>query len=279
MSLAGTKVYKIVGKSAIYIILLFITFLALLPFLWMLSSSLKPGGEVFSVPIKWIPVPARWENYMEALSKGSMLRYYLNSIIVSGATVTIRIVICSLAAYGLSKFKFPGRGIIFAFILSTLMIPAEVIIVPLFLSVKAIGWLDSYLGLIIPLSVSAFGVFIMRQHMISIPDDLIYSARIDGTSEIGIFFRLIMPLSSASILALGIFTFIESWDNLLWPLVIVTSDKLKTLALGLAAFENAYMTNYAYVMAVASVATIPMIIAYSFFQKYFIEGIALSGFK
>jgi multiple sugar transport system permease protein len=266
-------------KTIFYIVIIGGALLAILPFVWMLSSSLKSANEVFKIPIQWIPFPPRWANYSEALSKGDMVLYYLNSIFVSGATVAIRILVCSLAGYGLIKFQFPGRGLIFVFILSTLMIPAEVILVPLFLTVKGLGWLDTYQGLILPLSVSAFGVFIMRQHIQAIPDDLISSARIDGSSELNIFFRIIIPLSAASLVALGIFTFIESWDNLIWPLVIVASDRMKTLTLGIAAFENTYKTNYAYVMAVASVATIPIIITYAIFQRYFIEGITLSGFK
>jgi len=266
-------------KVVLYVVLIFGALVLLLPFLWMLSTSLKSANDVFQVPLRWIPARPQWNNYPDALKKGSMVLYFFNSIVVSGATVLIRLFICALAGWGLAKFEFRGRSIIFGFILSTLMVPFEIIIVPLYLTAKALGWLNSYQGLIVPLSVSAFGVFIMRQHLLSIPDELISSARIDGASEFRIFSELAVPLSSAALIALGIFTFIESWDNLLWPLVVVSKDSMRTIALGLASFENAYMTNYGQLMAIAVIATVPIVLAYAAFQRYFIEGIAMTGFK
>jgi multiple sugar transport system permease protein len=270
---------RLAGKAFLYLVLLLGALVLVLPFLWMVSTSLKSANDVFKIPPQWIPAPAQWRNYPDALQKGNMPLYFLNSILVSGVTVLIRLFICAMAGYGLAKFEFQGRSVIFGFILSTLMIPFEIIIVPLYLTAKALGWLNTYQGLIIPLSVSAFGVFIMRQHLLSIPDDLMNSARIDGASEFRIFIELVMPLSSAALIALGIFTFIESWDNLLWPLVVVSKDSMRTIALGLASFENAYMTNYGHLMAVAFIATAPIIIAYAIFQRFFIEGIAMTGFK
>jgi multiple sugar transport system permease protein len=272
-------VRKWTGRVVLYLVLLFGALVLILPFLWMVSTSLKTANDVFKIPLQWVPVPAQWRNYPDALQKGNMPLYFLNSILVSGSTVFIRLFVCAMAGYGLAKFEFRGRSLIFGFILSTLMIPFEIIIVPLYLTAKALGWLNTYQGLIIPLSVSAFGVFIMRQHLLSVPEDLMNSARIDGASEFRIFIELAMPLSSAALIALGIFTFIESWDNLLWPLVVVSKDSMRTIALGLASFENAYMTNYGHLMAVAFIATVPIIIVYAIFQRFFIEGIAMTGFK
>ena len=252
-------IQRSVWKFVLYAVLIFGAVVLILPFLWMLSTSLKKANDVFQVPLRWIPAPPQWNNYPDALKKGSMVLYFINSTAVSGATVLIRLFICAMAGWGLAKFEFRGRPFIFAFILSTLMVPFEIIIVPLYLTAKAFGWLNSYQGLIVPLSVSAFGVFIMRQHLLSIPDELISSARIDGASEFRIFSELAVPLSSAALIALGIFTFIESWDNLLWPLVVVSKDSMRTIALGLASFENAYMTNYGQLMAIAVIATVPIV--------------------
>lgn len=279
MSIHSRKLPRSLWKAVFSVVLIFGALVMILPFLWMLSTSLKSANDVFQIPLQWIPANPRWNNYPDALKKGNMILYFFNSIVVAGATVLIRLFVCAMAGWGLAKFEFRGRSVIFAFILSTLMVPFEIIIVPLYLTAKALGWLNSYQGLIVPLSVSAFGVFIMRQHLLSIPDELMHSGRIDGATEFRIFFELAVPLSSSALIALGIFTFIESWDNLLWPLVVVSKDSMRTIALGLASFENAYMTNYGQLMAIAVIATVPIVLAYAAFQRYFIEGIAMTGFK
>lgn len=253
--------------------------LMLIPFFWMISTSLKQAVEVFRVPIQWIPETPQWQNYPEGLARRDFGRYFLNSTVVAVTVTASTLFFASLAGFGLAKYDFLGRNVIFVGILSTLMIPFQVIMIPVFLLVRDLGWLDTYTGLIVPQAMTAFGVFLVRQYVITLPDSLLDAARIDGASEPGIFFRIILPLCKPVLSVLAIFTFRSSWDSLLWPLIVISTDRLRTLPLGLSMFISDYDIEDHLMMAVAVAASLPVFILFMAAQKYFTEGIAISGMK
>jgi ABC-type glycerol-3-phosphate transport system permease component len=251
----------------------------LLPILWMISTSLKPLRDVFALPIEWIPRPPQWGNYPAAWSQFPFARYFLNSFIVSAAVTVLNVFLAGLAGYSLAKYRYFGQRALFIAILSTLMLPIEVVMVPTFLIAKTLGWLNSYQGLIIPVVADAFGIFLMRQFMLGLPDSLVEAARIDGAGELGTYFRIVVPLIWPAVLTLAIFTWRETWDAFVWPFIIITSDTLRTVPIGLQRFQEQYVTTYNSVMAISTIAMIPMVLLFFFFQRAFIRGIALSGLK
>ncbi len=264
---------------AAFCVLAAVACITLLPFYWMFSSSLRTMETMFSIPIQWIPSPPNWESYVLAWKAQDFTRYFLNSGFVAIAITLSNLLLCSLAGYSLTKFQYRGRGLTFLLILSTMMLPLEVTMVPLFLIVKRLDWANSYQGLIVPFLVDGFGVFLMRQYMLSIPKDLIDSARIDGASELRIFWTIILPLCRPALVALAVFTFREAWDMYIWPLIIITKDSLRTLPLGISLFMSSYGTSWDQLMAIAVLGTLPMILLFFFLQRAFIQGIAATGLK
>jgi multiple sugar transport system permease protein len=206
-------------------------------------------------------------------------RYFFNSLIVGVCTTLLNVFFAALTGYGFAKYNFWGKNFLFISILSTLMIPFQAIMVPLFIIVRDFGWLNTYQGLIIPWAISAFGVFLMRQFILSIPNELMDAARIDGDSEFGIFWHVILPLSKTPLVTLAIFTFLDSWNNLLWPLIIITKTDMRTVSLGLTEFQTLHGTAYNLLMAGSTIATIPILLLFIFLQRYFIRGVVLSGLK
>ncbi len=262
-----------------YPLLILIGLIGLLPYYWMVSSSLKTSANMFAVPPQWIPNPINWRAYGEAWRAQDFTRYILNSALVSVAITVGNLLLASLAGYSLCKFRYVGRGVLFLLILSTMMLPLEVTMVPLFLIVKKLDWPNMYAGLIVPFLVEGFGVFLMRQYLQSIPNELIEAARIDGASELRIYAQIVMPLCKPALAALGVFTFREAWDMYIWPLIIVTKDSLRTLPLGISLFMSSFGTAWDQLMAVAAIGTLPMILLFFFLQRSFIQGIAISGLK
>jgi len=260
-------------------VLVVIACVTLLPFYWMFSSSLRTMDTMFSLPIQWIPSPPNWNSYVLAWQAQDFSRYFLNSGFVAVAITLSNLLLCSLAGYSLTKFHYRGRGVMFLAILSTMMLPLEVTMVPLFLIIKRLDWANSYQGLIVPFLVDGFGVFLMRQYMMSIPKDLIDSARIDGASEFRIFWTIVLPLCKPALVALAVFTFREAWDMYIWPLIIITKDSLRTLPLGISLFMSSYGTSWDQLMAIAVLGTLPMILLFFFLQRAFIQGIAATGLK
>jgi len=251
----------------------------LMPVLWMVSTSLKPLNRVFELPIQWIPRPPQWDNYPAAWNRFNFSRYFLNSFIVSITVTILNVLLAGFAGYSLAKYRYFGQRALFIAILSTLMLPIEVLMVPTFLIVKDLGWLNTYQGLIIPVVADAFGIFLMRQFMLHLPDSLIEAARIDGASEPGIYFRIVLPLIWPAVLTLAIFTWRETWDAFVWPFIIITEDRLRTVPIGLQRFQEEYVTTYNEVMAISAIAMLPLMLLFFFFQRAFIRGIALSGLK
>ena len=265
--------------SLIYLLLTIAVVLTLIPIIWMLSTSLKSSLHVFTFPIKWLPDGFHWENYKEALTARPFSTYLLNSILASCVSVAITVPLCAAAGYGFACFRFPGQAFLFIMVLASLMIPFETIAVPLYIQVYRWGWVNTYAGLIIPTAFSPIGVFIMRQYILSIPKALIESARINGANELQILWKIIWPISMPAISAVAIFTFVSTWNSYLWPLLIVNNDKLRTLPLGMALFENQLTTTYNQVMAVAVFGSLPMVVMFIIFQRNFIRGVVLTGLK
>ncbi|RLD18776.1 MAG: carbohydrate ABC transporter permease [Caldiserica bacterium] len=266
-------------RFLIYIFLITGLVAVLAPFVWMLSTSFKTHGAVFTMPPQWIPKPFTLENYKKLFSEINFLRHFLNSLIVAVSVTIFSLFINSLAGYAFAKYRFPGRDRIFALLLGAVMIPGQVTMIPVFLMLKKLGMLNSYLGLIIPCSASVFAIFLMRQFIYSIPDVLIESARLDGCSEFGIYWKIILPLCKPVLATLGIFTFMSSWNDFLWPLIVMIDEKMYTLPVALANLNGQHATEYALLMAGSVIVVLPVIIVFLIAQKHIIKGIATTGLK
>jgi len=256
-----------------------VAFFMLVPFFWMFSTSLKTVGEVFEYPPRWIPSTPHWENYRKVWTVVPFGRYMLNSLVVSTFITLLHLIVASLSAYAFARLNFPGRDRLFLLYIATLMIPGQVTMIPNFILVKIFGWTDTYTGLIIPNVFTAFGVFLLRQFFMTIPKDYEDAARIDGASRLYVYSRIIVPLSIPAVSTLAIFTFVFQWNNLLWPLVVVSKDYMKTITIGLASFQGMYGTSWNLLMAAAVMGIVPSVIAFIVGQKYLIKGITLTGLK
>jgi multiple sugar transport system permease protein len=261
------------------IVLVALAFAFVVPILWMTTTSFQAGEKMFQLTTEWIPSVWHPENYPNALSRAAFGRYFLNSGIISFAVMAGNLVFCTLAGYGLAKFHFPGAKLILLLILSTLMLPLEVTLVPTFLVVHKFGWLNSYQGIIGPLLVDAFGVFLMRQAIVSIPTDYLEAARIDGAGELRILWRIVLPQCTPALAVLAVFSFRDSWDQFLWPLTVVSVDQMRTYPLGLVQFGDDYGNPPTEQMAIAVLATIPVFLLFAVLQRAFTRGFGLSGLK
>lgn len=277
--LMSPQAIRFTQNAIIYAVLGFGAFLILFPLAWAATSAVKPNSDIFNVPIDWIPENPLWENFVLPFQEKPFGTYFLNSIIAALASVALTVVISCLAGFSLAKYRYFGRNIAFIAILSTMMLPVQVILVPLYLVVRDLGWLDTYQGLILPQAVNAFSIFLMRQHMKSIPDDYIEAARLDGASELSILLRVIVPMSRASISAVVIFAFLASWDSYVWPLVVVSKDALRTLPLGLSLFFGEYASQYNQALAAALMMMLPVLLLFIVLQRQFVEGLTRSGLK
>ena len=257
--------------------------LMITPFLWMILTSLKTQQEAFQFPPTLLPATLIWENYTQLFTLVPFGRYFLNTLLVTGLVVVGQLFISSLAAYAFARLKFFGRDTIFLFYLATMMVPFQVTLIPLYLLVFELGWVNTYWGLIAPGLSSAYGIFLLRQSFLTMPEELSDAARIDGATEFGIFWRVFLPLSGPALATLGVFAFLGTWTDLLWPLLIVRDERLRTLELGLAYFNSSIpafvQPNWPILMAAAVVVMLPIIVVYLFTQRYFTEGIAISGVK
>jgi len=264
----------------IYIFLIVATVTMLLPYYWMLITSVKPLKEIQTYPPKFYVENPTIQPYKDLFRLIPMGRHLFNSLFVCSAVVLFKVFACSLAGYAFAKHKFWGREFIFMLFLASLMIPWQVNIIPGFILIKKLGWINTYKGLIIPtLGWGAFGIFLSRQYIYSIPNDLIDAARIDGCSEFRIYRSVILPLIKPVLATLAIFTFIQQWGNLVWPLVITTSREMKTIPVALATLSSQTSSNFDMLMAAAVVATLPMLLVFLMFQKYIIKGVALTELK
>ncbi len=263
----------------IYIFLIAGSFIMIVPFVWMIATSFKPLDEINTYPPSFFIRKPTIAAYLELFRIIPMGRYFLNSLFATTAITVANIFFCSLAGYAFAKHRFFGRDKLFLLLVGSMMIPWQVNLIPSFVIVKKFGWLNSFYGLIIPGMAGAFGIFLMRQFIMNIPDDLIDAAKIDGCTEFTIYRRVILPLIQPALASLAIFTFMAQWNNFVWPLVIIYSSKMRTIPLALSVLNGQFGTNFAMVMAGAVVATAPVLIVFIAFQKYFIKGIALTGLK
>jgi len=267
-------------KFFIYVFLIIGAITMAIPYLWMLISSFKPLDEIQAYPPSFIINNPTIKAYKDLFKMIPMGRYLFNSLFVAGSITLFNIFATSLAGYAFAKHRFWGRDQLFFIFIASLMIPWQVNIIPGFVIVKNLGWLNTYKGLIIPsMAWCAFGIFLNRQFIYSIPDDLIDAAKIDGCTEFMIYRKVIFPLIKPVIATLAIFTFLQQWNNFVWPLVIIHTSHMRTIPLALAVLTGQFGANFAMVMAGAVVATVPMLIVYLLFQKYIIKGITMTGLK
>jgi multiple sugar transport system permease protein len=250
------------------------------PFLWMVLGSLKTQAELLRLPPTWWPEAPTLANYERLFERLSFPRYFFNSTVVAVAITAGNLVFCSMIGYALAKLKFVGREKLFLLVMATLMVPQGVIIVPLFILMTNLGLVNTHAGLILPFAAGAFGVFLMRQFMMGLPDELLEAARVDGASEWYVFWRIVMPLSGPALATLGILTFMSSWNMFTWPLVVSTSEDMFTLPVALATFSRGeFSSDYGLLMAGSLVIVTPILLVFMFLQRHFTQGIATTGLK
>lgn len=262
-----------------YVLLGFITLFMLLPLYWMLSGSLKTGTELFSIPVQWWPSSLQWVNYRAIFENYPFLLFFGNSVLIAGATAALNLLLSSMAGYSLAKFSYVGKRPIFWLVLVTLLLPLQAAVIPLYLVVRDMGLLDTRLAVILPFAATPFGIFLMRQYMMSVPTSLMEAARIDGATELRIYWSIVLPICKPVLAALGIFSFMFNWNNFLWPLVVLESESKFTMPLGIALMQSEYATAYHELMAAASFASFPVLLVYLFLQRHFINSMVLSGVK
>jgi ABC-type glycerol-3-phosphate transport system permease component len=253
----------------------------IVPLAWMVLTALKTHEDVFARPPWWIPPdPIIGTNIRNVFARIDFGRYFVNSLFVSTAITLLDLFFSTLAGYALAKYRFPGKSIVFAMVIMTMMVPFIVIVIPQYILVRDLGWLDTYQGLIVPFAISSFGIFLMRQALAGTPDELIDAARIDGAGEWRILFRIVVPMHVPALVSLAILRFLGEWDSLLWPLVATNSAGMRTMSLGMALMQDdRYGTDLPTMMAAATMALVPIVGAYVFLQRYFIKSVASSGIK
>jgi multiple sugar transport system permease protein len=267
------------GKTLTYVLLTALAALMVLPFLWMLSASLKLDKDVFRFPIEWIPMVPQWNNYEKIWTQIPFLTFFGNTAKLTIIITLLQLFTSSFAGYAFAKLEFKGRDILFLAYIASIAIPWQSYMVPQFIMMRRLGLVDTHTSLILLQAFSAFGVFLMRQFFISIPNDIIDAARIDGLSEYGIYFRIMLPLSKPALATLTIFTAVFVWNDFMGPLIYLNSQGLKTIQLGLRMFIMQYSANYALIMAASLVSLIPVVALFLAFQRFFVEGVASTGIK
>ena len=266
-------------KAVRFTLLCVFALIMLFPMVWIVSGSLKPLEQVFAIPVKWIPDPIQWRNYPEAWTSENFNRNLMNSLIVLFSQVGIQVFFPSLAGYGFAKHDFPGKEIMFVIILGMSLLPLQIIMIPLFVIVKQLGWINTYQGLIIPISINAFAVFFMRQFITSIPNEYIDAARVDGSGELNIFFQIVVPMVKPALVTLALLAALASWDEFLWPLIVISDQDLATLPLGISYLKSLYQAPAHWLLAVAVVMALPLLLIFLFAQERIIESASQTGIK
>jgi multiple sugar transport system permease protein len=269
-----------VGRSVlIYAVLVLLSLIFTLPLLWMVTTSLKEQGQVFQVPPVWIPDPVRWDNYPEATRRAPLWLWLQNTATITVLATIGNVITASMVGFGFARLRFPGRGVLFVLLLSTMMLPPVVTLVPKFIMFRTIGWNDTFYPLIVPsfFGVNAFNIFLVRQYYLTIPLDLDEAARIDGASSWKVWWDILVPLSMPVLVAVAIFSFVQHWNEFLDPLVFLSSESKKTLSLGLRAFINPNDASWHITMAASMWLIVPMIVIFFLGQRHFIQGAAMSG--
>lgn len=270
---------KILKSISLHALVSFLFLLTLVPFLWMVSTSLKPEEGIFAIPPQIVPRPLTFEYYKELFERVRFFTFFRNSLFVSIAITLLNLVLNSLAGYAFAKHKFPGREKIFTLLLLTMMIPGQVCMMPVFLILKGLNLLNTFTGLIIPGATSVFGIFLMRQFMKGIPNEILESARMDGCGELRLLWSIVLPLCRPALATMTIFTFMGAWNEFLWPLIIMTKESKYTLPVALANLNGQHNTEWGLLMAGSVVVILPILLLFIFMQKYFVKGMVLSGIK
>jgi multiple sugar transport system permease protein len=275
------NVKNLLWETFRYSIIIFGAFWMILPFFWLFSASLMTPQELLAFPPKFLPAEPQWKNYIEVVKKIPILMYYKNSLIVAISVTLSVLLTSSLAGYSFAKLKFPGREAFFRFVLSTMMFPVFIFLIPVYYLMKLFGWLNNYLSLITPFMVSGYGIFLMRQFILTIPNELLDSARIDGANELKIYLKIIIPLLKPALATLAILTFIGQWNSFLWPLIVTSSSQhLMTLPVGISRLSLAFSTTETQhlILTALVLQVIPTVALFLFLQRYYIKGFVLSGF-
>ncbi len=279
---AGRTARAIARSAVFYVLMVALAIAFVLPLIWMVSTSLKDDVQTYHVPPIWVPWPMRFANYPEALRAQPFGLFFVNSFRYAILTVVGQVIACSLAAYGFGRLRWKGRDVLFAICLATMMIPYQVTMVPLFITFKHLGWINSYKPLIVPAFFgSAYFIFLLRQFFLTIPQELSEAARIDGTTELGILLRIILPLAKPALAVVGLFQFMGAWDNYLGPLIYINDQKMYPVALGLQLFKSNFVEKLAwpYLMAATTVTIVPVVVLFYVTQKTLVEGISITGIK
>ena len=276
-----TKARHYMKHAIVYAVLIVFAIITLAPLAWGISTSLKPNEDVFGYPPQWIPENPRWSNYTEAWEIAPFANFYWNSFYITTLIVIGQLFTSSMAGFAFARLRFPGRDKLFLLYLASLMIPSQVIMIPIFLMVKELGWVNSHLSLIVPTLATPFGIFLFRQFFLGIPEDLVDSAKLDGCSPFGVYRRIFLPLAKPALATLAIFTALSTWNSFLWPLILIRSPELYTVTQGLGLLRGMiqFRVSWELVLAGTVTALIPIVIVFMFAQRYFIEGITLSGLK
>ncbi|HOO31643.1 MAG TPA: carbohydrate ABC transporter permease [Thermotogota bacterium] len=273
------RMKKNINKTISLIILSFLALLAFIPLYWMVVTAFKEPSLTLKFPPEIFPKNPTLQNFESLFQRKEIFRWTLNSVIVAGTVTLTQILFCAMAGYAIAKKKFPGSQIFFWIYISSMMIPKQVTLVPLYIMVANLGMINTYWGLILPSIAAPFGVFLMRQFMLSLPNEILDAARIDGAGEFKTFRKIVLPMSKPALAVLGIFTFVGEWNSFLWPLIVTQTSEMKTLQAGLALIQEEVPMEYAYLMAGATYAAIPMVIVFLSFQKYFLRGVTVGAVK
>ena len=267
-------------QIALYAILIFAAFLSLVPFYWMIMSSFKPLNDILTIPVTVIPPHFTLDNYTNLLTQTLFLRSIVNTLAVAGSSVILQVFLCSLAGFAFAKYRFRGRNLLFTLVLGTVMIPVSVQLVPNYILMGKLGWLNTLLPLIIPTAANAFGIFWMRQYMYSVPDELLDAGRLDGASEFGLYWRIVVPVVRPALSALALFVFTTSWNDFLLPLVYLRSQETFTVQLMIdAIFRVRFQQNFDLLMSASVLAVIPMTVLFFALQQQFVAGLTLGSVK
>ena len=277
--MVGNRFWTRFWQIAVNAVLLVVVILFLMPYLYMVSSSFKEGGEIFSIPLKLLPDGLYLGNYELLFEKTSFARWFANSVFVGLSRTALAVVVSVMAGYAFAKFDFRFKNALFLFVIATLTLPIYVLIVPLYDMMVTLGWTDRYVSLILPFAAQAIGVFLARQYLLSIPDEILDAARVDGATEWGVFWRVVLPLSTPVMAVLGILFFTTAWNDFIWPLVVMTEDSKFPVALGLPTLLGPYSQEYGAVMAGSFLSTLPIIIVFLIAQRRFIEALTSGAVK
>lgn len=265
--------------GAIYLALGIGAFIMLIPFVWMIVTSLKPMNEVTVFPPKWLWWPVQWSNYIDAWRTAPFGRYFYNSIVVAAVSTVLEVITCAMAAYAFARMNFFGKNVLFMLLLGSIMVPGEVLLVPNFITLVKLSWIDTYWALIVPWIVSVFGIFFMRQAFLQLPKELFDAGKIDGCGHFRFLWQVVLPLSKPVVTTVALFKFIGSWNSFLWVLIVTNTPKMRTIPVGLTYFSTEVGTTYNLLMAASAFSMLPILVLFFLAQKQFIQGIARTGLK